>query len=36
MQVEYSKGSLTNFIKDPEALKILNRKGIKELFPVQY
>lgn len=30
------QGILSKYIKDPEMIKILNRKGIKALFPIQY
>ena len=36
MQEDSAPGHLQKFIKDPQMLHVLNRKGIKELFPVQY
>ena len=29
-------GELTKYIKDPEMISVLNKKGITKLFPIQY
>lgn len=31
-----NKGNLANFVKEEQMVKILNKKGILKLFPIQY
>ena len=31
-----SDGELINYIKDPDMISVLNKKGITKLFPIQY
>ena len=36
IKTEEDRSALTRFIKDPKTIEVLNKKGIKVFFPVQY